>query len=89
MTPEVVIDVFQNTLWVLVLLVAILLMPALAVGLLIAVFQAATSINEMTLSFIPKLMIVGVALVVAGPWMLTTFISFTRELYLNIPAMIG
>jgi flagellar biosynthetic protein FliQ len=52
-------------------------------------FQAATQINEMTLSFIPKLAVIGLMLVLVGPWMLTTLISFTRELYLNIPAMIG
>ena len=71
------------------MMAAPLLIPALLMGLLVGMFQAATQINEVTLSFIPKLMIVGVALVVAGPWMLTTLVSFTRELYLNIPAMIG
>ena len=66
-----------------------LFIPFLIIGLLVGMFQAATQINEMTLSFIPKLAIVGIALVIAGPWMLTTLISFTRELYMNIPALIG
>lgn len=89
MEQEFVLTLGQRMLEVVTMLSAPLLIPALIVGFLIGMFQAATQINEMTLSFIPKLMVVGVALVVAGPWMLTTFISFTRELYLNIPAMIG
>lgn len=74
---------------VVILLSAPLLIPTLLVGLLVGMFQAATQINEMTLSFIPKLAIVGVVLIVAGPWMLDTLLSFTRELYTNIPALIG
>lgn len=89
MQQEFVLTLGQRMLEVVAMLAAPLLLPALAVGLLIGMFQAATQINEMTLSFIPKLMVVGAALIIAGPWMLTTFISFTRELYLNIPAMIG
>ena len=89
MQPEFVLTLGQKMLEVTVLLTAPLLIPALLVGLLIGMFQAATQVNEMTLSFIPKLAIVAVALVVAGPWMLTTLISFTRELYENIPALIG
>lgn len=89
MQQEFVLNLGQRMLEVTTMLAAPLLIPALVVGLLIGMFQAATQINEMTLSFIPKLMVVVVALVVAGPWMLTTLISFTRELYENIPAMIG
>ena len=89
MQQEFVLTLGQRMLEVVAMMAAPLLIPALIVGLLIGMFQAATQINEMTLSFIPKLMVVGLALVIAGPWMLTTFISFTRELYLNIPAMIG
>jgi flagellar biosynthesis protein FliQ len=89
MTPGQVLTLGQGMLEVVAMLAAPLLIPALAVGLLIGMFQAATQVNEMTLSFIPKLVIVGVALVVAGPWMLTTLVSFTIELYTNIPNMIG
>jgi flagellar biosynthetic protein FliQ len=89
MQQEFVLSLGQRMLEVTTMLAAPLLIPALVVGVLIGMFQAATQINEMTLSFIPKLMVVVVALVVAGPWMLTTLISFTRELYENIPAMIG
>ena len=66
-----------------------LLLSALAVGLLIGMFQAATQINEMTLSFIPKLITLAVALTVAGPWMLRLMVDFTRELISNIPYLIG
>lgn len=89
MTPEFVLTIGQRMLEVSAMLAGPLLIPALAVGLLVGMFQAATQINEMTLSFIPKVAIVGVALVIAGPWMLTTLISFTRELFENIPALIG
>jgi len=89
MTPEFVLTLGQRMLEVVAMLAGPLLLPALAIGLLVGMFQAATQINEMTLSFIPKVAIVGVALVIAGPWMLTTLISFTRELFENIPAFIG
>ncbi|WP_019556705.1 flagellar biosynthesis protein FliQ [Thiomicrorhabdus arctica] len=89
MQQEFVLTLGQRMLEVVTMLAAPLLIPALVVGLLVGMFQAATQINEMTLSFIPKLAVIGIALVLAGPWMLTTLISFTRELYLNIPAMIG
>jgi len=89
MQEAFVLTLGQKMLEVTAMLAAPLLIPALIVGLLIGMFQAATQINEMTLSFIPKLAIVAVALVFFGPWMLTTLISFTRELYQNIPALIG
>jgi len=89
MTPELVLTIGQKMLEVVTMLAAPLLLPALAVGLLVGMFQAATQINEMTLSFIPKVAMVGVVLVIAGPWMLTTLVSFSRELIENIPAFIG
>ena len=89
MQQEFVLTLGQKMLEVVTMLAAPLLIPALVIGLVVGMFQAATQINEMTLSFIPKLAVVGVALVVAGPWMLDTLISFTRELYQNIPALIG
>ena len=66
-----------------------LLLTALVTGLLVSVFQAATQINEMTLSFIPKLLAIFVALVLAGPWMLNLMVDFTRRLISGIPGMIG
>jgi flagellar biosynthetic protein FliQ len=89
MTPELVIDVGEQALKMVALISAPLLFSALIVGLIVGMFQAATSINEQTLSFIPKLIILVVALFVAGPWMLQLMINFTRRLYENIPNMIG
>ena len=89
MTPELVIDVGEQALKMVALISAPLLFSALIVGLIVGRFQAATSINEQTLSFIPKLITLVVALFVAGPWMLQLMINFTRRLYENIPNMIG
>lgn len=89
MTPESVIDIFQHTLEVITLLVCIILLPALAVGLLVAVFQAATSINEMTLSFIPKLLVTFAAMMIAGPYMLNVLVSYMSRMISDIPYLIG
>ena len=89
MTPELVITIGQKALWVTMLIAAPLLLSALAVGLLVGMFQAATQINEMTLSFIPKLLVLVLALVVAGPWMLTVIINFTTQLMEQIPSLIA
>jgi flagellar biosynthetic protein FliQ len=82
-------NIGQHALEVTVMLAAPLLLSALAVGLLVSMFQAATQINEVTLSFIPKLMILAVALMVAGPWMLRLIIGYTRQLFESIPGLIG
>jgi flagellar biosynthetic protein FliQ len=79
----------QRALEMTLLLSAPMLMTALVVGLLVGVFQAATQINEMTLSFIPKLLGMAAAIVVAGPWMLKLLVSYTRELITSIPVLIG
>ena len=89
MTPETVMTVSQRALEITLLLSAPLLVTALLVGLLVGVFQAATQINEMTLSFIPKLLGMAAAVVVAGPWMLKLIVSYTRELFMSIPSLIG
>jgi len=84
----VVIDLSQRTLYLIALISAPMLISALAIGLFIGMFQAATQINEMTLSFIPKLMVLLVAVMVAGPWMLSLLVNFTRELFLSIPGLV-
>ena len=89
MTPEAILGIGEQALQVTVLLSAPLLLSALAVGLLIGMLQAATQINEMTLSFIPKLLVVVAVLFVAGPWMLTLIVSYTRRLFEGIPGIIG
>jgi flagellar biosynthetic protein FliQ len=89
MTPEMVLNLVRQGLEVTILVSAPLLLTALVTGLLVSVFQAATQINEMTLSFIPKLLAIFLALVIAGPWMLGVMVDFTRRLILGIPGMIG
>ena len=89
MTPETVMTIGQSALEITILLSAPLLLAALIIGLLVGVFQAATQINEMTLSFIPKLIGMAGTLVVAGPWMLKTIVGYTRELFESIPGLIG
>ncbi|MDH5216088.1 MAG: flagellar biosynthesis protein FliQ [Gammaproteobacteria bacterium] len=89
MTPEMVLDVFRHTLEVITILVAIILLPALGVGLLVAMFQAATSINEMTLSFIPKLLVTFATLMLAGPFMLNLMLSYLQRTFTDIPYLLG
>ncbi|MCU7810414.1 MAG: flagellar biosynthetic protein FliQ, partial [Candidatus Thiodiazotropha sp. (ex Notomyrtea botanica)] len=77
MSPDTVMSIGQNTLEVVGILTGMVLLPALAVGLLIAMFQAATQINEMTLTFIPKLVVVGLVLMLAGNWMIQLLMNFS------------
>ncbi len=89
MTPDTIMDITQRTLFVIALIAAPMLLSALAVGLIIGMFQAATSIQEQTLAFIPKLAILLVSLAVAGDWMLEVLLNFTRRLFHDIPFLIG
>jgi flagellar biosynthesis protein FliQ len=89
MTPENVMDLAHKTLLVTSLISAPLLLIALITGLVIGMLQAATQINESTLSFIPKLLMLVLTLFVAGPWILRVLIDFTHDLFASIPAMIG
>lgn len=89
MTPETVITIGQQALILTTLLAAPLLMAALVVGLVVGMMQAATQINEMTLSFIPKLAVIVAAIFVAGPWMLKLLTSYTRQLIESIPGLLG
>ena len=89
MTPEVVSVIAQDTVLVGVKLIAPILLSSLAVGLLVAMFQAATQINEQTLTFIPKLAMVIIVLMVAGPWMLQVVIDYFQDLVRQIPELIG
>ncbi len=89
MTPESVLTLAQRALEITLLMSAPPLLAALITGLLVSVFQAATQINEMTLSFIPKLLAIFIVLVVFGPWMLTILLDYIRGLFTSIPGMIG
>jgi len=89
MTPESVMMLGMQAIKVGLMVSGPLLLVALFTGLIVSIFQAATQINEMTMSFIPKvLMIVGVA-VALGPWMMNMFIEYTRALFLSLPYAIG
>ena len=89
MTPEFVINLVQNALFMLIVVSAPIMAVALLVGLLVSVLQAATQINEMTLTFIPKLLAMFVMLVVAGPWMINTLMDYTIRLFTSIPNAVG
>jgi len=89
MTPETVTTIGQQALWVTMMIASPLLLSALAVGLIVGMIQAATQINEMTLSFIPKLLVLVISLVVAGPWMLSVIVNYTRQLMEQIPSLIS
>jgi flagellar biosynthetic protein FliQ len=89
MTPETVLTVFQQALEVMVVLILVVLLPGLVVGILVAMFQAATQINEQTMTFIPKVLITLAVLIIAGPWMLSLLVDYTRRLFENIPQLIG
>ncbi len=89
MTPETVLDIGTQAMEVTALLSAPLLLSALVVGLLIGMLQAATQINEMTLTFVPKLIVVGLVILFAGPALLNTLMGFTTGLIGRIPELIG
>lgn len=89
MTPDTVIEIGRQAVIVTVLLAAPLLLAALAAGLIIGMFQAATQIQDMTLSFIPKLIVMIVVLGLTGPWMLRMLVDYTRELIQMIPTIVG
>jgi flagellar biosynthetic protein FliQ len=89
MSPETVMTIGSRALEITLLLAAPLLLVALVTGLIVGAFQAATQINEQTLSFIPKLLAMALAVVVSGPWMLKVLMSYTRELFESIPNLIN
>jgi len=89
MSPEIAIEVFRSALYIIIMLVAAVVVPGLIVGLIVAVFQAATSINEQTLSFLPRLLVTLMALIFLSNWIFSVLIGYTTELYLSIPELIG
>jgi len=89
MTPDVVLEVGQEALKVTALLSAPILLSVLVIGLLVGMFQTVTSIQEMTLSFIPKLIVLALVLAVGGDWMLTLMTDFMTRMFEEIPHLIG
>lgn len=89
MTPTTVVEIGRNALEVTLMISAPLFLAALITGLIVSIFQAATQINEATLSFVPKLVAIFITMIVAGPWMITIMTDYMRRLYEAIPSMIG
>ena len=89
MTPEIVVDVFRSALFIVITLVGTLVLPGLLIGLLVAIFQAATSINEQTLSFLPRLIATLATIALLGHWVIATLVEYTLDLIHQIPELIG
>jgi len=85
MTPESVLDILQGAVYLIIVLLLIILIPALVVGLMVSMFQAATQLNEQTLTFIPKLLVTFAVLMYAGPYMLGRLMEFMNQMFINIP----
>ena len=83
-----VVEITNQAVKVTLMLAAPMLLGALVVGIMVSLFQAVTQINEQTLSFIPKILVIVIALVLLSPWMMETITSFTRDLYTNIPQIV-
>ncbi len=89
MSPGEVVEIFRGALWLIVVLVGVIITPSLLVGLVVSVFQAATQINEQTLSFLPRLVVTLLTLVVTGPWLLQILVEYTDGLIHDIPGLVG
>ena len=89
MTPETVMTMGRTAMEITLMVSAPLLLIALIIGLVVSIFQAATQINEATLSFIPKLVGIFLALAIAGPWMLSVMLDYMRQVFTGIPGMVG
>ena len=89
MTPEIAVKLIRNALYLTVLLVVAIILPGLIVGLVVAVFQAATSVNEQTLSFLPRLVVTLLTLMFLGHWVIDQLVTYTDELIRSIPSLLG
>ena len=89
MTPEVVMDLFADAFYLTMLMVVVIVGPSLIVGLVVSMFQAATQINEQTLSFLPRLIMTIATIMMVGPWLLTEFMDLFDRLFTNVPLLIG
>lgn len=89
MTPEMFVDVLNDALYIVILLVSAIVVPSLIVGLIVSIFQAATSINEQTLSFLPRLIVTLLALMYGGHWIVQTLMDYTINLFMSIPQVVS
>jgi len=88
MTPDALVGLFREGLWVIVLMVSVLIVPSLIVGLIVSVFQAATQINEQTLSFLPRLLATLISVLVAGPWLVKRMMDLFQDILMAIPSLV-
>lgn len=89
MDPQVVLDLFGQAFLLIVIMVGAVMVPSLVVGLIVSVFQAATQINEQTLTFLPRLIVTILVIIYLGPWLLQKLVDFTTQLLIDIPLIIG
>ncbi len=89
MSPESFVEIMRDAMFIIILMVSAVIVPGLLIGLVVAVFQAATSINEQTMSFLPRLLVTLLALIFLGNWLLKTIMDFTIELVHSIPVVVG
>ncbi|REL30252.1 flagellar biosynthesis protein FliQ [Thalassotalea euphylliae] len=89
MSPEVFVDVLRDSMFLVILLVSAIVVPSLIVGLIVAIFQAATSINEQTLSFLPRLIVTLLALIFGGHWLVEKLMDYTIRLVNSIPSVVS
>lgn len=89
MSPETVIDLFSEAIYLVMIMVALIVMPSLVVGLIVSTFQAATQINEQTLTFLPRLMVTLFTLIVAGPWLMRELMDYTQKIITESILLIG
>ncbi|MFD1862080.1 flagellar biosynthesis protein FliQ [Planococcus sp. FY231025] len=89
MTPDVVIKLAEQSIYMIIIISAPILLIALGVGLIVSIFQAMTQIQEQTLAFVPKILAVFLSIVIFGPWMLTMLLDYTRDLFQQLPQLIG
>lgn len=88
MTPEIFVEIFRSALWIVLMLVCAIIIPSLLIGLVVAIFQAATSINEQTLSFLPRLIVTLLALMFGAHWMTQTMMEFFYEMVERLPQVL-
>ncbi|HRH76647.1 MAG TPA: flagellar biosynthesis protein FliQ [Cellvibrionaceae bacterium] len=89
MTPEVALDLFAQAFWLTITMVLVIVGPSLAIGLLVSIFQAATQINEQTLSFLPRLIVTLLTIMATGSWMINKLMELFSQLMLDIPHVVG
>lgn len=89
MDPQVVLDLYGQAFLLIVIMVGAVMVPSLIVGLIVSVFQAATQINEQTLTFLPRLIVTILVIIYLGPWLLQKLVDFTTQLFIDIPMIIG